>query len=483
MTGRVDEGARVSYGTRIGDTLRVPGRGLRRTLVVLVVLAIAATSGVTLALAAPQVVDRLGLGGAAAQRVPAVPRPVLHALDPAAPVPSTAGLAAELDTAAADMPGRFTGVVVDPVSGRTLWEHTANDVLVPGSTGKLLTAAAALLTLDATDSFVTKVVPGPDPSTVVLVGGGDPTLSTLPAGQQSVYPNAPKIADLAAKVKEATQGRQITTVLIDTQRYTGPELADGWLTADIRGGYITPIRSLMADGGRTDPTEQDGPRVDEPALAAGQAFADAIGATTVKEGAAPQGAKAIAAASSAPIGQLVEHLLRTSDNVLAEMLAREVAIARGGEPSFAGAAAQVSAALAQAGLDPSGAVLADGSGLSTDDRVPARLLGAVLAAAAAPAQGPQDTQMLRPMLTGLPVAGGDGTLDDRYARVGESAAGRGVVRAKTGTLTGVSSLAGTVTDEDGALLVFAFMSNGASPVASRPLLDEMAAALSGCGCR
>jgi D-alanyl-D-alanine carboxypeptidase/D-alanyl-D-alanine-endopeptidase (penicillin-binding protein 4) len=58
-----------------------------------------------------------------------------------------------------------------------------------------------------------------------------------------------------------------------------------------------------------------------------------------------------------------------------------------------------------------------------------------------------------------------------------------VVRAKTGTLTGVSSLAGLVTDVDGRLLIFALMSNGPSPADSRPRLDAMAADLSRCGCR
>jgi D-alanyl-D-alanine carboxypeptidase/D-alanyl-D-alanine-endopeptidase (penicillin-binding protein 4) len=57
------------------------------------------------------------------------------------------------------------------------------------------------------------------------------------------------------------------------------------------------------------------------------------------------------------------------------------------------------------------------------------------------------------------------------------------IRAKTGSLTGVSSLAGVVTDTDGKLLVFALMSNGASPVVVRPLHDAMAAELSRCGCR
>jgi serine-type D-Ala-D-Ala carboxypeptidase/endopeptidase (penicillin-binding protein 4) len=203
----------------------------------------------------------------------------------------------------------------------------------------------------------------------------------------------------------------------------------------------------------------------------------------VEKGNAGPDATAIAAVSSAPVSELAEFALRASDNVLAEVLAREVAVAREAEPSYEGAAGAVLAALRQAGIDTTGAVMVDGSGLSTRDEVPARLLGEILAAAASPAKGPLDTQFLRPILTGLPVAGGVGTLDNRYARDGRAADGRGVVRAKTGSLTGVSSLAGIVTDADGRLLVFALMSNGANPTTVRPLHDAMAADLSRCGCR
>jgi D-alanyl-D-alanine carboxypeptidase/D-alanyl-D-alanine-endopeptidase (penicillin-binding protein 4) len=81
------------------------------------------------------------------------------------------------------------------------------------------------------------------------------------------------------------------------------------------------------------------------------------------------------------------------------------------------------------------------------------------------------------------VAGGDGTLEDRFAPGGDASVGRGVVRAKTGTLTAASSLAGVVVDADQRLLVFAFMSNGALPLRTRPKLDDLAAELSRCGCR
>jgi len=474
----------VGIGRRIGDSLRLPGRGARRIVVVLVVLAVAGGAGGAVALAGPGLVERWGLVAPAPAPLPPVPAPALRPLPPDAPIPTPEGLAAVLDEPAVDMPGKFAGVVLDAATGRELWGHTPERPLVPASTAKLITAAAALLALNPTDRLITRVVTGPDPSTVVLVGGGDPTLTALPDPEDSLYPGAPSVQQLADAVREKAPG-PIRKVLVDTSRYTDDDggLAPGWDRADIAGGFITPIEPVMLDGGRIDPELQDGPRVSDPALTAARAFADALGVDDVEKGTAPPGATSIAAVGSAPISELAEHALRTSDNVLAEVLAREVAIAREAEPSFAGAAESVLATLRQAGIDTTGAELVDGSGLSTRNRVPPRLLGEVLAAAAAPAKGPLDAQFLRPVLSGLPVAGGVGTLDDRYALDGEAAAGRGVVRAKTGSLSGVSSLAGVVTDSDGRLLVFALMSNGASPAVVRPLHDAMAADLSRCGCR
>lgn len=467
----------MGFGQRIGDTLRVPGRGLRRGVAVGTVLVLAATVGGAVSLTAPSLVVNLGL----TQPAPAVPVPVpvLGPLPASAPLPTGPGLAAALDASAEEMPGEFTGVVVDPASGEVLWARSAGEPMIPGSTAKILTAAAALLTLDPTGGLVTRVVAGAEPGTVVLVGGGDPTLTALPEGEESVYPGATRLVELAAEVRETAPG-PVERVVVDTTRWEGPELAPSWDPADVAAGYVAPIVPLMLDGGRADPTLQDGPRIADPAAAAGAALAELLDAEAVGEGTAPPDAERLGAVTSAPFTQLVEHMMRSSDNVLAEALAREVALVRGGEPTFTGAAAQTLAALRQAGFDPSGAVLVDGSGLSRKDVVPARLLGTLLGAAAAPAV---DTEFLRPIVSGLPVAGGLGTLDDRFDVDGVSADGRGAVRAKTGTLTNVSSLAGVVTDADGRLLVFAFMSNGASPAQVRPRLDAMAADLSACGCR
>jgi len=472
----------VDAGVPGGDVAR-PRRGLRRTATVLVVLALAGSTGTATVLTVPALTRPDT--PAPAPVVIVAPVPVLGPLAGTAPSATAAGVGAVLDPlASARGLGEFTGSVTDPATGTLLWSRAAGTPLVPGSTVKLLTSAATLLTLDPTERLVTRVVAGPEPGTVVLVGGGDPTLTALPAEKVGVYPDPARLTALADAVRKATP-TPVRRVLVDTSRYRGPTMQATWDPVDVDGGFVTPIEPLMLDGGRKDPAEPDGARVFDPALTAGRALAGLLGADTgtVAEGTAAPGATVLGKVASAPVSDLVEHTIRTSDNVLAEMLAREVAIERKAEPSFEGAAAQTLLALSQAGFDTAGAELVDGSGLSTADRVPAQLLGAVLAEAAAPAQGARDTQFLRPIVTGLPVAGGDGTLVDRFANGSPSASGRGVVRAKTGTLTGVSSLAGIVTDADGRLLVFALMSNGVNPGQVRPRLDAIAAQLGRCGCR
>jgi D-alanyl-D-alanine carboxypeptidase/D-alanyl-D-alanine-endopeptidase (penicillin-binding protein 4) len=133
-------------------------------------------------------------------------------------------------------------------------------------------------------------------------------------------------------------------------------------------------------------------------------------------------------------------------------------------------------------FDLTGVTMADGSGLSTQDRVTAKLLSSIMTVAAGPDGSDPRVAKLRPLLNGLPVAGGSGTLSDRYGDA-TSAPGKGWVRAKTGTLDGVNTLTGIVQDTDGKVLAFALMSNGSAIDQGRAALDTVAAALRGCGCR
>ena len=90
---------------------------------------------------------------------------------------------------------------------------------------------------------------------------------------------------------------------------------------------------------------------------------------------------------------------------------------------------------------------------------------------------------LRGVLTGLPVAGVEGSLRSRYFD-DETLAARGLVRGKTGTLREVHTLAGFVRSRDGSLLAFAFLINDPkNEFGARVWLDRVTAAISTCGCR
>src|SRR3546814_6318901 len=160
----------------------------------------------------------------------------------------------------------------------------------------------------------------------------------------------------------------------------------------------------------------------------------------------------LAAVHSAPVWQIVERVLAISDNEGAELLAHHVAIELGAEPSFEGAAIAVETTLQQLGVDLTGDTILDASGLARGNVLTASTLLDVLSVAASP-----EHPDLRPVITGLPVAGFTGSLANRYAEAPQAGAGR--VRAKTGTLTGVHGLAGVTTDLDGNVFTFVFVAD------------------------
>ncbi|MGH3881187.1 MAG: D-alanyl-D-alanine carboxypeptidase/D-alanyl-D-alanine endopeptidase, partial [Actinophytocola sp.] len=450
------------------------------------VAVIAVAAGVVFAV--PGLSDDLGIttGADVAVAPPAPPvdfSPGLRAPGADAPAPTPQGVSAALSgpTSAAEL-GTLTGIVYDPMAKETLWESDPTTPLVPASTGKILTAAAALLSLDHTQQLTTRVVEGDQPGEVIIVGGGDPTLSSLKPGVESVYPGAAHLSDLVDQVKKS--GAKVDSVRIDLSRYEGDSMAPGWSNADIGGGYIAPMVPAMLDGGRGDAQKQDTPRTANPARVLAEDFATRLGASVADESSAEakKNAKVLGEVRSAPLVELVDNMLQSSDNVLAEAVAREVAKGAGEEVSFAGASKATVDILRENKFDLDGVNMADGSGLSTEDRVPARIFGELLGVAAGPDGKDPRTAKLRPLVGGLPVAGGSGTLDNRFDDVGTD--GRGWVRAKTGTLSGVNSLAGVVLDTDNRLLVFALMTNGGGgATAVRDALDVIAATLRGCGCR
>lgn len=406
-------------------------------------------------------------------------KPGMVPVSDTAETPSAAGVAAVLGAVAADPNlGRLGARVTDALTGKELWQVADDMPLVPASTNKVLTAAAALLTLDHQARISTRVVAGSQNAQgpVVLVGAGDPALSAAPPGVDTWYRGSARIGDLVEQIRRS--GVTPTAVQVDTSAFSGPTMAQGWDAADVDNGDIAPIESVMIDAGRIQPTTVNSRRSRTPALDAGRELAKALGLdpAAVTVATAPSGARQLAVVQSAPLVQRLSEMMDHSDNVMAECIAREVAAAINRPRSFAGAADAVSNRLSTAHVDTGGLTLMDSSGLSIDDRLTAKTLDGVLQAAAGP-----DQPALRALLDLLPIAAGSGTLADRFTDAASNQGPAGWLRAKTGSLTAINALAGVLTDRSGRVLTFAFISNAAGPN-GRNVMDALATKLWSCGC-
>ncbi|OBI30399.1 D-alanyl-D-alanine carboxypeptidase [Mycobacterium sp. E1386] len=406
-------------------------------------------------------------------------KPGMIPVSDTAETPSPAGVAAALAPIAADPNlGRLGARVTDALTGKELWQVAGDMPLVPASTNKVLTAAAALLTLDHQARISTRVVAGSQNAQgpVVLVGAGDPVLSAAPPGVDTWYRGSARLSDLVEQIRRS--GVTPTAVQVDTSAFTGPTMAQGWDAADVDNGDIAPIESVMIDAGRIQPSTVNSRRSRTPALDAGRELAKALGldpgAVTIAT--APSGARQLAVVQSAPLVQRLSEMMDHSDNVMAECIAREVAAAINRPRSFAGAADAVTNRLSTAHVDTGGVTLMDSSGLSVDDRLTAKTLDGVLQAAAGP-----DQPTLRALLDLLPIAAGSGTLADRFTDAASNQGPAGWLRAKTGSLTAINALAGVLTDRSGRVLTFAFISNAAGPN-GRNAMDALASRLWSCGC-
>ncbi len=420
------------------------------------------------------------------------PLPLLgRALDAGVGVLARRAVAAAIDPTFADprLGPRVSAVVVDVATGTVLYSRNASLSVLPASTAKVMTAAAALHVLGPERRLETTVVPvgalvsGRLEGRLLLVGAGDTTLASPAGATRSRYPQPARLEVLADAVRAAGITQITGAVAVDSGAFGLPRTGPAWKPNYLTEGSVAPVTALMVDGGRITPGESD--RHVEPDLAAGRALRDLLrrrGITVpdlVVRATAPLGAQPIGRVQSPTVAALVERMLAASDNNLAESLAHLVARERGLPATFAGAAEGVSAALSELGAPGDGAGLVDGSGLSPLNRVTTAGLARVLALGLS-----VDQPTLRALVSGLPVGGFDGTLAERYGEA-PADAGAGRVRAKTGSLNNVSTLAGVVETVDGRQLVFAFSADrlpSRSATIGAEVLDQAAAALARCGC-
>jgi D-alanyl-D-alanine carboxypeptidase/D-alanyl-D-alanine-endopeptidase (penicillin-binding protein 4) len=417
---------------------------------------------------------------------PATPGDVLPGVGTKAPVPSGERLDALLRPLLAQ-PALGASVsmdVVDVLTGEHLTQLGQDTARTPASTLKLLTGAAALAELGPDTTLPTRAVTGASPDDVVLVGGGDMLLAPGKGDPAAVNGHA-GLADLARSTAAALEKAGTTRVSLhlDDTLFAAPAVSPRWRPTDVASGFVAPVQPVATDAGRIE-SGKYGARTTDPAMRAAGQFADALRAAGIDvrgepaRAAAPDGADVLGEVRSAAVGDLVEYALTESDNTVSEVLARLVAIETDRPATFDGGGQAVVAAVGDLGVPAAGAVVSDGSGLGDGSRVAPVTLTGLLAAAAS-----EEHAELRPLLSGLPVAGVSGTLADRFDERAERPA-TGVVRAKTGSLSGVSSLAGTVVTDDGRLLAFAVLADqvtGGEP--AQRALDTLVTTLAECGCR
>lgn len=397
--------------------------------------------------------------------------------------PDPSALAGRLSALIGGPRAKINAVVVDAETRRPLYELRAGQPATPASTTKLATSVAALASAGPGHRITTRVVRGAGDG-IILVGGGDPTLTALPPRAGAGHPPYASLADLARQTATALKASGAGQVRVDydSSAYQGPRTAAGWKPNYLPDGEVAPVSALTVDEGRVAPSDPSSKtRVSDPPSAAAREFArllskNGVSARAGRSTIAGKGAAQLGAVQSPPLSALVEHLLTDSDNDVAEAVARQVAINLGRPATFADAAQAVRQVLAGLGV-AEGVSVNDGSGLSPLNRISPIALARIVSLAAG-----GDHPKLRPVITGLPIAGFSGTLSPPRYTVTASQGGAGMVRAKTGTLAGVSTLAGLAYDADGRLLAFAFMAGDGKGPVDPGKLDQLAAAVATCGC-
>ncbi len=430
---------------------------------------------------------------AAAVEPDPVPGAVLTALmDPSAPLPSASAVQAIAQALRDDArTGASTNVsVIDLVTGAVLADVDASDGQVPASTTKLLTGIAAVAGLGPDFQIPTVARYDAARGEVALVAGGDMMLAA-DAGSKGEASSTEAawggdmpavgyagLGDLADQVASALAAEGVTSVkvVVDTTAFPGPAYPLEWPSYARTSGYAAPVTGLAVNVGKLA-DDLYAPRASDPAAAAGDIFAERLterGIATTRGGARTNSTGIdVGTVLSAPLSDQVAFMIRSSDNTIAEVLSRVLSINLGYAGTPDAATYAIVEQLATLGVDTAGLALYDGAGYSTRNRIPPRVLTEAIRQAAL-------HERTEDVFSWLAVAGLNGTLADRFV----STPGAGVMRAKTGSLTGVTSLAGVVITADGRPLLFAALADGMpyGPVAPRQAVDEFVDALAQCGC-
>jgi D-alanyl-D-alanine carboxypeptidase/D-alanyl-D-alanine-endopeptidase (penicillin-binding protein 4) len=367
--------------------------------------------------------------------------------------------------------GSSGAYVLDSSDQRVLYRIRPETPRVLASNTKLFTTSAALDDLGADTTFQTAVLgdgvkeeDGTWAGNLYLKGGGDPTFGSSTFVKKAYGGGRATVQQLALQLDRAG----ITAV-------TGRVFGDASLFDALRGGpdsgygtsiWVGPLSGLSYNRGLAS-EKGSSFQTNPPLFAAGklEAALEARGIDVGKSsrvGVTPADAVQLAAVESPSLGKLVSMTMKPSDNFFAEMLLKQL----GGRPGSTKAGARASAAHAAT----FGATInqVDGSGLAVSNRASPHSVVRLL-------DSMQSEDTFKVFKAGLPIAGKDGTLNNRMRR----GPARGKCRAKTGTITGVSTLSGYCSARNGDTIVFSILMNGVSTGGAHTLQDRMVEAIAG----
>jgi len=345
------------------------------------------------------------------------------------------------------------------IDGQVVHRSGTSEPLIPASVQKILTAIGVIDTLDVDERFTTEVLTmapvmnGEIAGDLVLVGGGDPMLGI--AAYADAYRRQPQLRtsmeQLADSIASTGVRRVRGRVLVNDDRYDVVRIVESWPQQYVAEFNAGPIGALTVNDGFA---EWDPRRVyaNDPAIYAGQVLTSELARLGVRVDGSPRRgdvasqAEVLASLDSPTIGEIVQQMLRESDNNTAESLLKELGYRANGLGTTQSGAAVVLEAAKARGFDVTGLVVSDGSGLDRGNRVTCDVLAAILEA-----EGPAST-----IGSGLAVAGESGTIAQRFI----DTAADGKLRAKTGLLNNVNGLAGWVEGIDGTVVTFAQLFNG-----------------------
>jgi D-alanyl-D-alanine carboxypeptidase/D-alanyl-D-alanine-endopeptidase (penicillin-binding protein 4) len=372
-------------------------------------------------------------------------------------------LAARLTAFLGQSPGA-TCLVVD-ADGHEVFAEQPTTPMTPASLLKLITGATAIDELGADTRLRTEVrASAPAAGGVVggdlfLVGGGDPLLMTADYFAALKHPPAERssLEALADAVVAAGVRSVNGNVVGDESRYDGVRYNPRWSPGIASEVSIGPMTALTLNGGLDEyPPSPDVHRpaphpAPDPAAMAADRFAALLRERGVAvaggptRGTTPAASVEVAHLDSAPVSALVHEMLRESDNTTAELLAKEMGVRAAATGTTEAGLAVVNQEIATRGLPADGAMVVDGSGLSTDNKVTCSVVQDLLDQI-----GPTGA-----LAAGLPVAAQTGTLEKRF----NSQAVAGRLRAKTGSLNQVTALAGFLSTAAASDVTFTYILN------------------------